>query len=111
MMARVRVTTEMRRPTTRIDGGRDTAGAGDVAAVGGFGFVCEPTAEDERDAGQCGGEVILLARGEAEEEQDDDGPDEEEEQGGFVRCAHVGGAQEAQADLADALGGGTNSKA
>ena len=84
MIARVRVTMEMSRPTTRKTVEEMRPERAMSLPIGGFGFAGEPTAEDERDAGQCGGEVILLARGEAEEEQDDDGPDEEEQEGGFL---------------------------
>ena len=51
--------------------GWGTRTGGELAVVG------EPAGDEDGDGGECGEDVVLLARGEREEEKDEGGPDEE----------------------------------
>ncbi len=73
--------------------GGAAARASDRRPDGSFGFLSHPVAQKEREAWQTGGEIVFLARGEAEEEKDDSGPAKEKQEDGFGGTAYTGDAR------------------
>ena len=91
------------KPEDQQDRGGAAACARNGRADGSFGFLGHPVAEEQREAGEAGREIVFLARGKAEEEKDDGGPAEEEQQDGFCGPADASDTWQAEAYLRQRL--------